>query len=180
MTLRPIGLDFVHPTGRGSRLSPWLLIAGVAGALAAATYQRHVGQEVAARESRLSELRAMANRSAPALSPQESDTPELREQIKKANTVLQQMNVPWSDLFAAIEAAENNTVALLAVQPDARNRSVQVAGEGRDLPSILAYLERLERSGRLRDVVLLTHEVKIKEPGQPVAFTLSATWQEKR
>lgn len=178
MALRTIQLDFVHPAGRGSRLGPWLLAAGAIVTLGAVSYQRHLGHEVLAREARLAEMRGMVSRSAPALSTQESDTPEVRDQIKKANAVLQQMNVPWGELFAAIESAEKGDVALLAVQPDAASRTVLVGGEARDLPAALAYLARLERTRRLRDVVLMTHEVRTKEPGQPVAFTLSAAWQE--
>src|SRR5450432_883779 len=93
-----IQLDFLHPVGRGSRLGPWLLFAGALAALAALSYQRHLGGEVAVREAQLSEMRSMASRSAPALSTQESDTPGVRDQIKKANVVLQQMNVPWGEL----------------------------------------------------------------------------------
>ena len=180
MALRAIELDFLHPAGRGSRLGPWLLVVGALVALAGVSYQRHLEHQIQAREAQLSELRGMASRSAPALSALQSDTPEVRDQIKKANAVLQQINVPWGELFAAIESAENGDVALLAVQPDARSRTLLVGGEARDLPAALAYLGRLERTGRLGDVVLMTHEVKAKAPGQPVAFTLSAAWQESR
>jgi hypothetical protein len=41
-------------------------------------------------------------------------------------------------------------------------------------------MERLERTKRLRDVVLVTHELRSKEPGQPVAFALNAAWVEAR
>jgi hypothetical protein len=180
MALRAVQLDFLHPTGRGSRIGPLLLVAGALVALGAVSYQRHLARDVVVREAQLSEMRGMASRSAPALSERESDTPEVRDQIKKANAVLQQMNVPWGELFAAIESAEHGNVALLAVQPDARSHSVLIGGEARDLPAALAYMERLERTRRLRDVVLLTHEVKTKDPGQPVAFTLNAVWQEGR
>ncbi len=87
-------------------------------AVAAMSYQSHLAREVAAREARLATLRGIASRSLPAISERDSDTPEVREQIKKANAVLQLMNVPWGELFAAIESAENGNVALLAVQPD--------------------------------------------------------------
>jgi hypothetical protein len=178
--MRAIALDFLHPAGRGSRFAPWLLLAGALAALAAVSYQRHLAREVMVREARVTELRGMATRSLPALAAQETDTPEMRDQIKKANGVLQQMNVPWGELFAAIESAEDGSVALLAVQPDPRGRNVLVGGEGRDLPAVLAYMGRLERTGRLRDVVLMSHEIKTKEPGQPVAFTLIAAWKEAR
>ena len=180
MALRAVQLDFLRPTGRGSRIGPLLLVAGALIALGAVAYQRHLAHDVVVREAQLSEMRGMASRSAPALSEFESDTPEVRDQIKKANAVLQQMNVPWGELFAAIESAENVNVALLAVQPDARSHSVLIGGEARDLPAALAYMERLERTRRLRDVVLVTHEVKTKDPGQPVAFTLNAVWQDGR
>jgi hypothetical protein len=178
MALRAIALDFLHPAGRGSRLGPWLLLAGVLAALAAVSYQRHLAREVVVREARVAELRGMATRSLPALATQDADTPEMRDQVKKANGVLQQMNIPWGELFSAIESAENGSVALLAVQPDPRGRNVLVGGEARDLPAVLGYLGRLEHTGRLRDVVLMSHEIKTNEPGQPVAFTLIAAWKE--
>jgi hypothetical protein len=147
--------------------------------MAALSYQSHIEREMTAREDRLATLHAIAKRSLPSLSARGDDTPEVREQIKKANAVLQVMNVPWGELFAAIESAENADVALLAVQPDARNSTVLIGGEARNLPAIFAYMQRLERTQRLRGAMLLSHEVKDKEPGQPVAFTLSAMWQDK-
>jgi hypothetical protein len=153
----------LHPAGRGSRLGPWLPLAGVLAALAAVSYQRHLGGEVAAREAQLSEMR-VASRSAPALSTQESDTPGCAIKSKKANGVLQRMNVPWGELcchrvgrewqYRAAGGATGRT------QPQRAG-----GGEARDLPAALAYLARLERTGRLRDVVLMTHEVKDQAAG---------------
>ena len=179
MSLRAIQLDFLQPTGRASRAGPWLLIAGTFAAVAAISYEGHLKRETAAREERLTTLQAIASRSLPSITARGADTPEVREQVKKANAVLELMNVPWGELFAAIESAETGDVALLAVQPDARKRSVLIGGDARSLSAVFAYMERLERSKRLHGVVLLSHEVKSKEPGQPVAFTLSAAWQEE-
>jgi len=180
VTVRAIQLDFLQPTGRGSRLGPWLLVAGALVAVATLSFQSHLAREAAAREARLATLRGIASRSLPAISERDSETPEVRDQIKKANAILRLMNVPWGELFAAIESAENGDVALLAVQPDTRSRSVLLGGEARSLPAVFAYMERLERTKRLHGVVMLSHELKSKEPGQPIAFTLSAGWQEER
>jgi hypothetical protein len=180
MALQEIQLDFMHPGGRASRFGPLLLVVGVVAALGALSYQREVARELVVREARLAELRGMANRTLPALAEKESDTPEARSEIQKANAVLQQLNVPWGELFTAVESAEGADVALLAVQPDPRSRSVVIGGIARNLPAVLAYMGRLEQTKRLRDVVLSSHEVKTKEPGQPVTFALSATWDEVR
>lgn len=173
-----VDLDFLHPGGRPSRLGPWLLVAGVMVVALAAVEQRHLSDRMQARGAQLEEIRSMSRRARPAIAMQEADSPEIREQIKKANAVLAQMNVPWGELFEAIESADEGTVALLQVQPDARSRTVLMGGSARDLPAVLAYMTRLERTQRLKNVVLMSHEVKLKEPGTPVAFQLLARWVE--
>jgi Tfp pilus assembly protein PilN len=169
-------LDFLHPAGRPSRLSPWLLLAGGLAALAALSVEREVAQAIKGREARVEEVRSLTRRSLPALRGADADTPALREQIKKANGVLAQLNVPWSALFAAIESAQAPDVALLAVQPDPRGNTVALAGQARSLEALWEYMDRLQRTDRLRDVVLVSHEIKAEEPGRPVAFVLSARW----
>jgi hypothetical protein len=173
-----VGLDFLHAGGPPSRLGPWLLVAGLVAGGLAVLEQRHLSTRVQAREAQLEEIRSMSRRARPAIATQAADTPEVREQIKKANTVLAQMNVPWGELFEAIESADEGGVALLQVQPDARSRTVLMGGSARDLPAVLAYMTRLERTERLKDVVLMSHEIKLKEPGTPVAFQLLARWVE--
>jgi Tfp pilus assembly protein PilN len=180
MALREMQLDFMHPAGRASRFGPLLLVVGLVAVLAALSYQRQVNRELVVREARLAELRGMANRTLPALSEKESDTPEVRSEVQKANAVLQQLNVPWGELFVAVESAEGADVALLAVQPDPRSHSVVIGGVARNLAAVFAYMDRLEHTKRLRDIVLSSHEVKSKEPGQPVEFALNATWDEVR
>jgi len=173
-----IGLDFVHPGGGVSRIAPLLLVAGLLCAAGVVWHQRVLLQRAAERLAQLEEMRSMSRRASPALAGQDSDTPEMREQIKRANVVLAQMNVPWGELFAAVETAQDDTVGLLAVQPDPGAGQIIIGGQARTLPALLAYMERLQRSDRLREVVLASHEVKREEPGQPVEFVLNARWVE--
>ncbi len=178
MGVPPIGIDFKRPGGRASRAGPLLLVAGALAAVVVFAAHRTLSADVRTREAQVEEIRSMQQRTRPALRAQDSDTPELREQIKKANAVLAQMNLPWGALFSAIESAQNAEVGLLSVQPDPRNRAVLIGGQGKALPAVFAYMTRLQQGGRLRDVVLVSHETKVKEPGQPVEFTLSAHWVE--
>jgi hypothetical protein len=174
----PIHLDFLHTGRQMSRLAPWLLAAGMAAGALALLEQRHLASELRAREAQIEEIRSMSRRTRPALETQESDSPEIRDQIKRANVVLGQINVPWSELFEAIESADAGSVALLQVQPDARSRTVLMGGAAKNLSSVLSYMTRLERTDRLEDVVLVSHEIKLKEPGTPVEFQLLAKWAE--
>jgi hypothetical protein len=173
-----VDLDFLRTGRQMSRLAPWLLVAGIVAGALALLEQRHLAAELRAREAQIEEIRSMSRRTRPALETQESDSPEMREQIKKANVVLGQINVPWSELFEAIESADEGNVALLQVQPDPRSRTVLMGGAARNLSAVLAYMTRLEHTERLRDVVLVSHEIKLKEPGAPVEFQLLAKWAE--
>lgn len=180
MAAKTIELDFLQPAGPGLRLGPLLLLVGGLLAMGTLVVERNLADTIRARETQIEEVRSLSRRAMPALQGKESDTPELRDEIKKANAVLGQLNVPWSDLFAAIESAQDPEVALLSVQPDPRGSSVSVSGQGRTLQAVLDYLVRLQRTQRLRDVVLVSHELKAKEPGRPVAFLLNAQWVERR
>jgi hypothetical protein len=173
-----IGLDFARPGGSTGRLAPVLLVIGALLALAVLQHQRVVARTALERAAQVEEMRSMSRRTMPAIAGRDNDTPEVREQIQKANAVLAQMNVPWGELFAAVEMAQDGSVGLLAIQPDPRARSVTIGGEARSLPAVLAYMSRLQASERLRDVVLASHEIKVKEPGQPVDFVLNARWVE--
>lgn len=42
---------------------------------------------------------------------------------------------------------------------------------------MLDFHKRLEASDELSDVSLLSHEIVVKSPEQPVQFNLSATWE---
>jgi hypothetical protein len=175
-----IGLDFVRPRGRAARLAPVVLLIGALIALFVAEEHRLASAQVQAGQERLDELQRMSRRAMPAIEGRQTDTPEMREQIKRANAVLAQMNVPWGDLFAAVESAQNESVAVLSVQPDPREQVIALGGVARNLDAVLGYMSRLEGTQRLVDVVLASHEIKVKEPGQPVEFALTARWVDAR
>lgn len=175
-----IGLDFARPGGGTARAAPLLLVAGLLCAGAVLAHQRVLSLQASERAAQVEEMRSMSRRATPAFAGQDGDTPEVREQIKRANTVLAQMNVPWGELFAAIETAQDGSVGLLAVQPDPGAGQLVIGGQARTLSALLAYMERLQQSDRLREVVLASHEVKNDEPGQPVEFVLAARWVEVR
>ena len=99
------------------------------------------------------------------------------DQMQQALVVVEQLALPWSPLFNAIERAHTDTVALLAVQPDAQRRSVTIIGEAKGYEDVLAYVARLREEARLKNVYLVGNEVREDQPQRPVAFTVSADWR---
>lgn len=103
--------------------------------------------------------------------------PTTEEQMQQALAIIEQLSLPWSPLFGAIERAHTETVALLAVQPDAQRRSVTIIGEAKGYDDVLGYVARLRDEARLKNVYLVGNEVREDQPQRPVAFTVSADWR---
>jgi hypothetical protein len=107
-------------------------------------------------------------------------TPTTEDQMQEALVVVEQLAMPWSPLFNAIERAHTETVALLAVQPDAQRRSVTIIGEAKGYGDVLGYVARLRGEARLKNVYLVGNEIREDQPQRPVAFTVSADWRSLR
>jgi hypothetical protein len=95
--------------------------------------------------------------------------------------IAQELAMPWTGLLKELEGASHDTasdIALLSVEPDESKHMVRVTGESRDLPRVLAYVGRLQRSALLRYPMLETHEVRSDDPQRPVRFAVSAEWRQ--
>ena len=97
-------------------------------------------------------------------------------EVASARQALDEIGLPWDDVFGALEGAAHKDVALLAVNPDPRRGSLRIMAEARNLAAMLAYHQRLQAAPHLRDVALTDHEVARDDPQRPVRFNIMATW----
>jgi hypothetical protein len=95
-----------------------------------------------------------------------------------ARDTVERLGLPWTKLFAALESAANEEVALLAIEPDTKTGTVKISGDSKDYLSALAYVLNLSQADALSHVQLVRHEVKQNDPQRPVAFSISAAWNE--
>lgn len=100
----------------------------------------------------------------------------IKQEVRKANLVMSEIDLPWEALFDSVEHATNRDVALLSFQPDTASRTMRIGGEAKDIPAMLDFVEALEREPVLQDAHLLKYEVKRDDPHRPVIFLLTATW----
>ena len=80
------------------------------------------------------------------------------------------------DALGTYLTGHGHGVAVLAVEPDREKGRIRIVAEARDLPTALAYIERLQKSRALRFPMLDSHEVRTDDHDQPVRFQLSAEW----
>jgi hypothetical protein len=98
------------------------------------------------------------------------------EAIAGARAVVGHLAAPGEKLFVTLEAIEQPDVALLALTPDTRTRTLRIQAEARDFDAMLSYLRLLEQSRAFTQVVLVEHEIQDSDPHHPLRFSLAAAW----
>jgi hypothetical protein len=169
--MRPLSLDYVRRPGASPA---WLLLA------AAVMVAGVMGQSYlsAKEELRLLDAARVSQRRPVALAERRAAYPApLRDELIRANHVVQTLALPWDMLFRTVEGTVGVPVALLALQPDPQRRTVKISGEAKDYAAVLTYLARLDETGTLHNVHLLSHQRKQDDPQHPLVFTVAASWR---
>lgn len=175
--MRALDLDHVRARSR----APWVRYALAAAALAFGLDQGYyylaLGNDVAALEGSLSRSLSEGARR---LVPQQPARVPAMEEIAMARDTVGRLSTPWERLFRALEGAHTEQVSLLSIEPDAEARTVAIHGEAKDYLAALTYLAGLAEQPALRRVHLVRHELQRNGSQRPLAFTVSAGWQEAR
>ena len=164
----------VHRTGAlGWSLA---LLAMLLCAVAAATgWQMLARQRVL--DAQLALVRAQA--SVPPMAAAVAPQPQIgAAQAQAVNAAVQQLNLPWRALRDAVEQATPKTIALIALEPDPRQRSMKITAEAKNSDDMIAYIERLKQQELFGAgaVTLLRHETGERDLNRPIRFQLDARW----
>jgi hypothetical protein len=173
--MRPLFLDYQRKTPSGSR--PGWVVLAVAVITAGITIQSFVEASRDLERARYT-LARLERKPVPVVRGDlnRSDSIRLAEEVKFANATVEKLTLPWEELLQAIEAATTRNVALLSVEPDVQRKLLRITAETKNKSDMLSYVGRLSGSKRLTSVHLVNHQVGIQEPGQPVRFSMQASW----
>ncbi len=97
-------------------------------------------------------------------------------QANAINNTILQLNLPWSEMQEAIEAASTVNVALLTLEPDAKLHSLKLIAEAKNSDDMLGYIERLKRQAFFLEVILSKHEISEQDSNRPLRFQLDLQW----
>lgn len=106
----------------------------------------------------------------------ERDAKRVAEEVKVADSIAGRLTLPWADLFDALEASSMSNVALLAIEPDVAKRVLRITAEAKTKNDMLAYVDKLNEDRRLLNVHLMEHQLQPTTPGEPVRFSIQASW----
>jgi hypothetical protein len=171
MNAQPILLDFKVRPRHGGIAGAIILTLGAAGAVFTGAQFRASRLTLSGLDLRLEAIESTHNAGMGSA---------MAGAAEEAGPVVTELSAPWSLLLQELEAASQDVggaVAVLAVEPDREKGRVRIVAEARDLPTALAYIERLQKSNALRFPMLDSHEVRTEDHDQPVRFQLSAEWK---
>src|SRR5262245_33846249 len=149
------------------RTSPWvgrvLLALAILVAADAGLSYRAAQQVLAQNQTRLARPATALTKATP-------------QEVAAVRETVERLSLRWDELFAALEAAADERVALAAIEPDTKSGTVKISGDSKDYLAALSYVFNLSRSQNLDRVQLVHHEQKANDPNGPVSFAVSAAW----
>lgn len=175
MTRRPaLDLDHLAAPRRFSGSGAAVLALSLLAAAGLAYWQHDLRLELDALQLQQRLASARMPRSTP---PAQVDPRRLDEALRRAQHVSLEMGLPWTALFDAIETAADPSVALLAIEPDARRAVLRVTAEARHKQAMLDYMARLGAQPPFLRTVLESHAQEARGNAATVRFTLIARWE---
>lgn len=166
-----------------NKVFPWggvVMLVLALGALAATwVYYHDLDGQAENWESKAAKFERAARQSAPESVTGGRGRETFALEVKRANEVLRQLNLPWEGLFRAVELSGGKDVALLALEPDTEKHSVKISGEAKNMAILLDYIKQLEQREVFGAVYLQSHQILLQDPDKPVRFALLADWKDK-
>jgi hypothetical protein len=89
--------------------------------------------------------------------PRKAVSQVTNEELALARDTVERLGLPWTKLFAALEAAASDQVALLAIEPDTKTGTVKITGDSKDYLAALGYVLNLSQAEALSNVQLVRH-----------------------
>ena len=95
----------------------------------------------------------------------------------QTQTIVTALMMPWNKLLQAIEHADHKNIALLNLVPNIKSQQVILSGEGKDLHTVLSYVNQLQAQPMLEKVYLQKHTIDSSNVSKPVKFTIFTQWR---
>ena len=181
--MKKVNIDFAPPslarsvlrTPRHSWAMLWIVFfvaMALAGAHAGLWREQGEVELLRAQAQARVATQAQASRAPVAVRP-----PVPEAQANAVNAAVLQLNLPWRALHDAVQAGTPATIALLALEPDARRSTVRITAEAKSSDDMIAYVEQLQAIDWFGEVSLVRHEVNEQDPNRPIRFQIDARWK---
>lgn len=172
--MNTIRLNFAPSSNAASLLGSLLLMA-VLGVMAFVyVKQQALTEAIAAKTQILQPLSRVSHTQA-----QASLDKVLADNTQLAQTVQQQLNVPWMAMLAGLEQMKkaNPNIDLLSISPNKQRASIALTGEAATFAEITQWLDALRAYPAFGDAVLLNHHLEQDATHVVYVFEVQVGWR---
>lgn len=101
-----------------------------------------------------------------------------REQaeLDAVNVAINEIIRPWPQLFFALEESRLDSIQLVAIEPNVKNKTVQIIAITSPVDEILAYISNLKQQAIVSSVSLVSTESVRLNGQEATQFELLVTW----
>lgn len=96
--------------------------------------------------------------------------------IQGINQAVDGLNVPWPQLFAALDTTIPKGVALISLEPDPSRQSLQLIAESATTDGMFATIAGLQKRPELGQARITRTQVDLQQAQRPVRFALDISW----
>jgi hypothetical protein len=97
------------------------------------------------------------------------------EEQQALNTIITELNMPWSDFFDALETGTSG-IHVLSIDPNSQKNVIRIQAESKTTEQMLDYLGVLNKSTLFKNPLLTKYEVVELDPNKPTRFSFEMTW----
>lgn len=101
------------------------------------------------------------------------------EESQAVQHAIEQLALPWNNLYTALEHADVGKTLLISIEPDATSGSARIVAESPDAYQMLEYVRALQLQSELNDVALQDYELQGGNNDLHVRYTVAAGWRGK-
>jgi Tfp pilus assembly protein PilN len=98
------------------------------------------------------------------------------ERAQAINAAVHQLNLPWTELMEALEAASIPEVAVLEWSPQAEAGTLKGMAEARTSDDMINFARKLKAQNFFTSVELTSHQVNEQDRNKPLRFDFLVTW----
>ncbi len=171
--MRALQLDFVAERPKGARVGILLALAAAVAIFILFSSFEDLQRQNALLDIELDRVERRAKGMSAVVASVDDAT---AAEIRLANSVIDQLTLPWASLFRAIEGAAFGKVVLIGITPDARSGTVEIDGETSDRDAMVDYVMRLDAQPELSGVYLLSHQYDRRRGARPYRFSVTGSW----
>ena len=99
------------------------------------------------------------------------------DEITAVNAAIKEIVLPWPALFKSLEAVDSAGVKLLALEPNAKQRTLHITAVALDTDSMMRYVRELTQQSVLKEVVLQSQETTDISGQAAIRFVIGAAWK---